>query len=93
MLYTFIELPDETIISHSEILNLHGREQVRVYIETPDEKNCFNHAVYWLPEGKWEDVVGYTPEQLDYLKDFVESEKALIFEFAKHGGLEHASGL
>lgn len=93
MLYTFIELPDETIISHSEILNRNGMEQVRVYIETPDEKNCFNHAVYWLPEGKWEEVIGYTTEQLGYFQDFVESEKALIFEFAKNGGLEHASGL
>lgn len=41
MLYNFIELPDETILSHSEVLNRNGIERVKVYIETPDEKKLF----------------------------------------------------
>ena len=93
MLYNFIELPDQTIISHSEILIKDNREQVKVYIETPDEKNCFNHATCWLPEEKWEDILGYSQERMEYFKDFINSEKSLIIEFAKNGGLENASGL
>jgi len=88
-----MELPDETIISHSEIINKDGKDHVKVYIETPDEKNCFNHATCWLPEDEWVDVLGYTQKQMDYFKDFVDSEKHLIFEFAKNGGLLNASGL
>ena len=35
MLYNFMELPNQTIISHSEILNRNDKEQVKVYIEKP----------------------------------------------------------
>ena len=38
MLYPFITLSDDTEIVHSEIL-CNGK--VKVYIETPDEKDCF----------------------------------------------------
>ena len=30
---------------------------------------------------------------MEYFKDFINSEKALIIEFAKNGGLENASGI
>lgn len=91
MLYNFVELPDQTIISHSEILNKNGKEQVKVYIETPDEKCCFKHATCFLPDENWTDSYGYTEPELNYLKDFVSSEKSLIIEFAKNGGIENAA--
>ncbi len=87
MMYPFMTLPDETEIVHSEMEN--GR--VKVYMETPDEKLCFKHATCYLPEFKWEDIYGYTDDEINYLKDIVKSEAHLILEFSKTGGLLNAA--
>lgn len=88
MMYPFMTLPDETEIVHSEMKD----GIVKVYIETPDEKLGFKHATCYLPKNQWEDVVGYTEKELDYLKDVVKSEAHLILEFSKTGGVLNASG-
>ncbi len=89
MMYPFMTLNDNTEIVHSEMKN----DKVKVYIETPDEKLCFKHATCWLPEYKWEDIFGYTDEEMKYLKDLVNSEAHLIIEFSQTGGLLNASNL
>ena len=89
MMYPFMTLNDNTEIVHSEMKN----DKVKVYIETPDEKLCFKHATCWLPEYKWEDIFGYTDEEINYLKDLVKSEAHLIIEFSQTGGLLNASNL
>ena len=89
MMYPFMTLNDNTEIVHSEMTN----DKVKVYIETPDEKLCFKHATCWLPEYKWEDIFGYTDEEIKYLKDLVNSEAHLIIEFSQTGGLLNASNL
>ena len=53
MMYPYMTLRDDTEITHSE-MKADGR--VKVYIETPDEKDGFHHAVCWLPGYEWEDV-------------------------------------
>ena len=54
----------DTEITHSEILNIDGKEQVKVYIETPTD-NGFNDATCFLPDYKWE-VHGYSDEEMKY---------------------------
>jgi hypothetical protein len=46
-----------------------------------------------LPEYKWEDIFGYTDEEMKYLRDLVNSEAHLIIEFSQTGGLLNASNL
>lgn len=82
-------LNDETEIVHSEMTD----GIVKVYIETPDEKLCFKHATCYLPEKKWEDIYGYSDEEIQYLKEIVSSEAHLILEFSQTGGLLNASSL
>jgi hypothetical protein len=57
MMYPYVTLNDDTEITHSELLQ-DGR--VKVYIETPDLKDGFHHAVCYLPDYTWEDVNGYS---------------------------------
>ena len=92
MLYNFMELPDETIISHSEILNKDGKEQVKVYIEKPIYGG-FATATCYLPDYDWSDIKGFTDAEMEYLKDIVESEAHMIFEFAANGGFVNAANL
>ncbi len=82
MMFPFMTLDNETEVVHSE-LQADGR--VKVYIETPDEKDGFHYAVCWLPEYKWEDIRGYVDSELDRYKKFVVKNAHLIMEFASEG--------
>lgn len=89
MVYPFMTLPDNTEIVHSEMVD----GIVKVYIETPDEKLCFKHATCFLPKQTWEDIYGYSDDEINYLKDLIKSEAHLILEFSQTGGLLNASNL
>lgn len=86
-MYPFMTLEDDTEITHSDMTD--GR--VKVYVETPCDKDCFHYATCYLPEETWEDVKGYDKEKLSQLSDIIHSEKHLIMEFAQSGGFLNAS--
>ena len=90
MLYPFMTLPDETEIVHSEILIINDKENVKVYIERPIDGG-FASATGWLPEYKWENINGFSPEDIDYFSEIIHSGAHLLFEFARSGGFENAS--
>ncbi len=89
MMYPYMTLPDDTEITHSDIINNNGKEQVQVYIETPIEGG-FKDATCILPDYEWT-VHGYTEEEMKYYKDFVEKAAHLFFKFARSKGFENAS--
>lgn len=90
MMYPFLTLDDGAEIVHSEMLD---NGSVKVYIEKPDEKDCFHHATCFLPEYRWEDVFGFSNEEMARYLEVIESTAHLILEFSKEGGFENASGL
>lgn len=87
-MYPYVTLNDDTEITHSEMLS-DGR--VKVYIETPDLKDGFHSAICYLPDYKWEDITGYSDEEMEYFKQFVRDNAHLIIEFAQEGGILNAS--
>ena len=89
MMYPFLTLDDDTEIVHSEM-----REDgsVKVYIEKPDEKDCFHHMTCYLPNYQLEDVYGFSPSEVEGYLEIIRSTAHLILEFAKDGGFECASG-
>ena len=89
MMYPFMTLTDETEIVHSQMLD-DGR--VKVYIEKPDAKDCFHHATCYLPGYVWEDVFGFTSEEVAKYQEILESTAHLILQFAKNGGVDNAAG-
>ena len=88
MMYPFMQLNDDTEIVHSELL---ANEQVKVYIEKPIYGG-FKSAVCYLPEYKWEDIIGFTNEEIDIYQKILESTAHLIIRFAGEGGFENAAG-
>ena len=70
MMYPFMTLDDNTEVVHSEMLPDH---RVKVYFEKPDAKDCFHSAVCYLPDYKWEDINGFTPEEIARYQELVES--------------------
>ncbi len=88
MMYPFMTLDDNTEIVHSELL---PNNTVKVYIEKPDAEDCFHSATCYLPEYKWEDVVGFSESEMEKYRNIVESTAHLIIRFAEEGGFDNAS--
>jgi len=88
MMYPFMTLPDDTEIVHSEMRE-DGR--VKVYIETPDEKDGFHHAVCFLPDYDWTEINGYSDLEMEYFRRLVQNNAHLIMEYSQQGGILNAA--
>ncbi len=88
MMYPYLTLNDDTEITHSEIKE---NGKVKVYIETPDEKDGFHSAVCWLPDYKWEDIKGYSEKEIENYEELLRNNAHFIIEFAKDGGVLNAT--
>ena len=89
-MYPFLTLDDETEITHSEYL---PSGKVKVYVEKPDEQDCFHHMVCYLPDYAVEEVFGFNNDEIAKYMEIIRSTAHLIMEFAQEGGFERASGL
>ena len=90
MMYPFLTLDDQTEIVHSEMMP-DGR--VKVYVETPNDKDCFHHGTCYLPDYQWVDIFGYSSEDIARYQEIIESAAHLSMQFSKEGGFENAAGL
>ena len=90
MMYPFLQIDGDTEIVHSDML---PNGEVKVYVEKPDAVDGFHHASCFLPPYRWEDVDGFTAEEIARYQEVIESTAHLIMEFARQGGFENASGL
>ena len=88
MMYPFITLDEDTEITHSE-LRLDGT--VKVYIEKADKSDGFHYATCYLPTYTWEEVVGFTEEEMVQFGKIVKNNAHLIMEFDGKGGFMNAS--
>ena len=88
MMYPFFFFFLNTEIVHSDIF-LNG--EVKVYIEKPDAKDGFHHATCFLPEYRWENINGFTDEEMKRYQEVIESTAHLIIEFSQQGGFDHAA--
>lgn len=88
MMYPFLTLNDETEIVHSE---MREDETVKVYIEKPDARDGFHHAVCILPGYHWVENHGFTDEEIERFMEVLQSTAHLILEFSKDGGFENAA--
>ena len=88
MMYPFLTLNDDTEITHSE-MKPDGR--VKVYIETPDEKDGFHSAVCWLPDYTWESINGYSETEMSFFRQLIRTNASAIIEFSKDGGVLYAT--
>ncbi len=89
MMYPYLTLNDQTEITHSEMKE---DGSVKVYIETPDENGGFHSAVCWLPEYRWENIQGYTEEEMSFFRDLVRNNAHLMLEFSQDGGVLRNGG-
>ena len=70
MMYPFLTLDDETEITHSDVL---PDGTVKVYVEKPDEKDCFHFFTCYLPNDTVKDVFGFCPEEVEQYMQVIRS--------------------
>jgi hypothetical protein len=87
-MYPFLSFPDGTEITHSE---MKSDGMVKVYVETPDERDGFHNAWCILPQYEWRDISGYTEKEIAKYQEIIESVAHLIIEFSQEGGFGNAS--
>lgn len=78
MMYPFMTLDDQTGIVHSEMLE---NGKVKVYIEKPDEKDCFHYATCYLPQYEWENIYGFSEDEINKYLDVIKSTAHLILNY------------
>ena len=75
MVFPFITLDDGTEFARSETM-FDGR--VCIDVEQPDAELCFKTATCWLPGFTWENVSGFTLEEVGELQKILESKVQMI---------------
>ena len=77
MMYPFMTLDDETEIVYSD-----RKEDgtVKIYLETPDEKDGFHNMTCYLPSFEIKEVNGYSTKQVEAFMEIVRSKENLIME-------------
>ena len=88
MMYGYMTLPDNTGVAHSEMKQ---DGSVKVYFEKPIE-NGFMNATCWLPSYRWENIDGFSEDDICSLEKFLKNNAHIIIEFSQNGGFENASG-
>lgn len=86
MLYPYIELPDETIITHSEIKK---NNSVLINFEQP-VSNGFREARMTLPSYHWLYNKGFSTQKIKFFEAFAHKNAAVIYKYARLGGIENA---
>ncbi|WP_283588973.1 hypothetical protein [Lactobacillus gallinarum] len=87
MLYPYIELLDETIVTHSEIK---PDNTVLINFEQSIE-NGFREARITLPSYKWLYNEWFSNEQIASFEDFVHKNSAVIYKYARLGGIDNSN--
>ncbi len=90
MMYQFMTLADKTEVVHSDAYEENGTEIVKVYFEKP-VFGGFHSAECYLPSYKWENVNGFSPEDMKYFQEYLESVSHVIIRLAREGGFDNAS--
>lgn len=90
MRYSFMTLPDETEIVHSEVIMDEGKERVKVCIEQP-VTDGFHSATCWLPDYRLEEIQGFSEKEITEYQRLVQKMSHVIIELARDGGFHHAA--
>lgn len=90
MMYPFMTLEDKTEVVHSDAYDENGVETVKVYFEKPIYGG-FHSAECYLPSYEWKNINGFSPDEIDHLREFLESVAHIVIRLSREGGFDNAS--
>ena len=94
MMYPYVTFPDETLVTHSDLLDKDGIKSIKVHFERPREYG-FDGATCYLPSYEWTDGPlekegHYSEEELEKFELFLKCNAHLLFQYAQCGGINIA---
>ena len=75
MVYPFLTMDDHTEFVHSERF---ADGTMKIYIEKPDPTDGFHSASCIIPYFKWENIHGFSPEEIARFQQIIEANLAHI---------------
>jgi hypothetical protein len=91
-MYPYITLADETLITHSHLLEKNGEKSVEVHFERPKPFG-FDTARCSLPSYTWIIREGYSDESIKEFEELLENHAHLFFKYAEIGGIQIAPSI
>jgi len=92
MMYPYITLTDDTLITHSHLLYNGDEKSVEVHFERPRPYG-FDMARCVLPSYKWIMRDGYTDEEIALFEQLLKDGSHSFFQYAEMGGLNIAKAV
>lgn len=89
MMYPYMTLPDDTIITHSHLIEEDGVKKVLVNFERPTDDG-FDTARCELPGYRWVMRDGYTDQEIAAFEQMMHANAHLFYKYAQNGGLRIA---
>lgn len=90
MMYPFMTLSDDTEVVHSDAYEVNDVEMVKVYFEKP-VYGGFHSAECYLPDYKWDNVEGFSQEEISGFEEYLRSISHIIIRLAREGGFDNAA--
>ena len=88
-MYPYIELPDETLITHSHLKEINGVKVVDVHFERPIVGD-FDSARCRLPTYEWIMRDGYSDDEIADFEELLAQGAHLFYKYAELGGMNVA---
>ena len=92
MMYPYMTLADETLITHSHLMDKDGIKTVEVHFERPINGG-FDAARCSLPSYEWIIRDGYTDDEILMFEEMLKRGAHLFFKYADMGGLKIAKAI
>lgn len=83
MLFPFLKI-DNRNITYSEIYNINGKEQIRIYSDEPNRQTkTFNELEFYLPDFRITKLVGYSEQDVKSIMNHVKCNEDIIWDLAR----------
>lgn len=92
MMYPYMTLEDETLITHSHLMEKNGVKTVEVHFERP-KFDGFDMARCSLPSYKWIIRDGYSDDEISMFEQMLKTGAHIFFKYAESGGAEVAKAI
>jgi len=89
MMYPYITLSDETLVTHSHLIEADGEKTVLVHFERPKPYG-FDTARCSLPSYEWIIKDGFTDDEIALFERLLQVNAHTFFKYAELGGLNIA---
>jgi hypothetical protein len=91
-MYPFMTLADETLITHSHLIEEDGVKIVEVHFERPT-KNGFDSARCSLPSYEWIIRDGFSDNEIVDFEKMLHDSVHIFFKYAELGGAQVAKAV